>query len=85
MLSHSDGEWSYPRWSSLDIALPNLVDRLRASGYKHSLELEFQLEPEFAEIDPKDDLDAIFPCFREKGRVTLLEKTSRRIIYCSRG
>ena len=85
VLSGSDGEWSYPRWSSLDLALPNLVDRLRTSGYKHVLELEFQFESEFAEIVPKDDLDAIFPCFREKGRVTILEKTNRRIIYCSDG
>ena len=72
-------------WSSLDTELSNLVDRLRASGYKHVLELEFQLESEFAEIDPKDALGAIFPCFREKGRVTILGKASRRIIYCFDG
>ena len=76
-------EWSYALWWSLDIALSNLVDRLRVSGYDHTLELEFRLQ--FAEIDPEDDLDAIFPRFREKGRVTISEKASRRIMYCSDG
>ena len=75
--------WSYALWWSLDIALSNLVDRLRASGYEHTLGLEFRLA--FVEIDPGDDPDAIFPCFRKKGRVSILEKTSGRIIYCSGG
>ena len=75
--------WEYPRWSPLDAALSSMVDRLRASGYEHTLELEFQLEPEFADIDPRDDPDIFFPCFRKKGQVTILEKTSGRIIYCS--
>ena len=81
----SDSEWSYARWSSLDVALLNLVDRLRASRYKHTLELEFQLKPESAVIDPTDDPEVIFPCFREEGRVTILQKTSGRIIYRSDG
>jgi hypothetical protein len=85
VLRNSVQKWSYPRWSSLDKTLPDLVDQLRASGYKHALELEFQLESEFAGIDPVDDPDAIFPCFREKGRVTVLEKASGRIVYCSDG
>ena len=76
--------WGHP-WSSLDAALSSLVGRLLASGREHTLELELQLEPKFAEINPRDDLDAFFPCFREKGRVTILEKTSGRIIYVSDG
>ena len=82
-LSDSEGgEWRYPSLSFLDEGLPDLVDRLRALGYEHTLELEFQHEFEFARIDPRDDPDEFFPCFREKGRVTILNK-SGRILYCS--
>jgi hypothetical protein len=83
VLSDCGVEWSYELWWRLDRALSNLVDRLCASGYEHTLELEFRLE--FPEIDPEEDLDAIFPHFREKGRVTISAKRTERIIYCSDG
>ena len=84
-LHPTEDGWNPGLWRSLDPVLSGLVDRLHASGYGHTLKLEFQLESEFAKIDPEAYIDAFFPCFREKGRVTVLEKTSRRIIYCSDG
>ena len=87
VVDDADARWDYSCWSSLDAVLSDLVDRLHAPGYEHTLELEFQLEYKFTftEIDPGDDPDTFFPCFREKGRVTILEKTNERIIYCSDG
>ena len=41
--------WRPGFWSSkLDTKLSDPVDRLRASGYRNTLELESQLEPRFA-------------------------------------
>ena len=77
--------WGHQTLHSLDATMRSLVDRLLASGCEHTLELELQLEPKFAEINPRDDPDTFFPCFREKGRVTILEKSSGRIIYRSDG
>ena len=74
--------WNPINWSPLDTVLSNLVDRLRASGYEHTLELEFQLKPEFTEAYLKVGLDAYFPQFWGKGRVNLLD-TSGKTFYCS--
>ena len=38
-----------------------------------TLKLEFQLEPEFAEVDLAVDLDSFFLRFRERGRVVASE------------
>ena len=76
--------WDPAFWSPLDKVLSNLVDRLRTSGYEHTLELGFQLKPEFAGVYPTIGLDAYFPHFLEKGRVNLLDKSGRRF-YCSDG
>ena len=66
---------------SLDIALSDLVDRLRASGYERTLEVEFRPEPEiYLNVNP----DEIFPRFREKGRVTI-RGAADEIIYRSGG
>jgi hypothetical protein len=78
-----EGGWNPKPWSPLDTALSSLVDRLRASGYKHTFELEFQLEPEFTEVDLTVDPDAFFPRFREKGRAIALNPMSGRTVYCS--
>lgn len=53
----------------LDNILSTLVDRLRASGYKHTLVLEFRL----IDLIPGYTLDLkkSLPKFREKGRVIL--------------
>ena len=75
--------WNPVYWSSLDTGLSSLVDRLRASGYEHTLELQFQLDPKIAEAHLKLDQDTFFPRFRKKGRVTLLDPTSGRTFYRS--
>lgn len=63
--------------------MSDLVDRLRAWGYEHTLELQFQLEPKSAGVYPTVGLDAFFPRFMEKGRVTLLDPTNGRTFYQS--
>ena len=72
-------------WSSLDTELSGLVDRLRASGYQHILDLEFQRDLGFAEMVLGAGLDRFLPKFREKGRVTISQSGSGRIFYCSDG
>ena len=69
--------------STLDAELNGLVDRLRASGYKRTLELEFRHSHYFAETVSDAGPDGFLPKFREKGRVTVLETTGERILYCS--
>lgn len=66
-------KWEYKRWSPLDTALSGLVDRLRASEYDHTLELEFRPKLKVANMDSGVDPDALFPNFREKGRVSIVE------------
>ena len=58
------------QWSSLDVALSDLVDRLRASGYERILELEFRL---WFTMDFDLNPDELLPRFREKGGVTVEE------------
>jgi len=42
VLHISCNKWEYICWSSHDKVPPGLADRLRASGYEHTLELEFR-------------------------------------------
>ena len=73
--------WEHEQRISLDIALSHLVDRLRASGYERTLEMEFRPEPEvYLYINP----DEFFPRFREKGLVTV-RGAMDEIIYRSGG
>ena len=77
-------------WPSLDTELNRLVDRSRASGYQHTLEVEFQHNRYFVE-KVTADLDRFLPRFREKGRVVISEilprrvQSLRRVLYCSDG
>ena len=48
-----------------------------------TLKLEFQLEPEFAEVDLAVDLDLFFLRFMERDRVVALDLTSGRKVYRS--
>ena len=77
-------QWSVsPRSGApLDNALSDLVDRLRASGYEHTLELEFQ-PIKYAYIGFDVNLDKFFPRFIEKGRVTVVETTGGKLLHCS--
>lgn len=57
-----------PCWKPFDEVICGLVDRLRAAGYTHVLEVEFHLQYEgFDEEEHKKFL----PGFKEKGRVRI--------------
>ena len=72
-------------WSTLDAELNGLVDRLRASGYRYTLELVLQHDRYFARMVSAAGPDGFLQKFREKGRVTISESRSGRILYCSDG
>jgi hypothetical protein len=73
-------------WSSLDTQLSSLVDRLRGSGFQHVLDVEFRrdLGPADAMVAEASPL-TLLPKFSEKGRVTISQSGSRRILYRSDG
>ena len=59
-------------WALIDKQLCELVDRLRAKGYRHNLEAELQVRG--IEGNPEDyDLSEFLPEFREKGVVTVVD------------
>ena len=76
-----DGEGQF--WSSLDTGLSSLVDRLRASGHHHVLDVDFRRDVNFAKRVLGAGPDGFLPKFRERGRVTILETPSERVLYCS--
>ena len=53
-----------------------LVDRLCLLGYKHTLEVEFRAQ--LVNLDEEVDHDKFLPKFKEKGRVRVVEISSRR-------
>ena len=70
-----DSQSSDPCWRRLDDTLCELVDRLRKSGYKHTLEVEFQAE--IVELDEDECLeDEFLSKFRERGRVNVIDSTT---------
>lgn len=69
--------------SLIDTALSHLVDRLRASGYEHTLELEFRFGPGSAEIHFDADLKESFPHFRERGLVTVIDAMGGKMLHSS--
>lgn len=70
-------------WALVDKQLCGLVDRLRAMGYRRTLEVELQ----FVEIggDPWEyDFTMIFSEFREKGVVIIVDTNDGdRVLYSS--
>jgi len=58
-------------WVSLDDIICGLVDRLRMSGYKHTLEVE--LRAQFVDPDGEGDYDGFLQKFKEKGRGKIVE------------
>lgn len=65
-------------WALVDEQLCELVDRLHAVGYRHTLEVELR----FMEIggDPeKHDFTIFLPRFREKGLVTITDNGTTRL------
>ena len=66
-----------PCWIHFDNILYGLVDRLRRSGLKHTLEVEFQLtSAEFGEEVYHGDF---LPMFKEKGRVRMVNIFSGKV------
>ena len=67
-------------WASVDKHLCEVVDRLRAMGYQHTLEVELR----FAELgdDPSgNDFTYVLPKFREKGVVTVIDGARRPLFF----
>ena len=59
-------------WALIDKQLCELVDRLRAKGYRHNLEAELQVRRMGG--DPGEyDFVKVLPEFREKGVVTIVD------------
>lgn len=52
------------------------LDRLRLSGYRHTLELEFRVES--VNLDEEECHKRFLPKFKEKGLVRVVEITSGR-------
>lgn len=71
-----DSLWDNPCWPPFDDMVCGLVDRLRMSGCRHTLELEFRAE--FVELDGKVYHKEFLPRFKEKGRVRIVEISSGR-------
>ena len=65
--------------------LSGLVDRLRTSGYQHTLDLALRHDTSFAETVSNAGPDGFLPKFREKGRVTVVDTTNEKVLYCSDG
>lgn len=71
-------------WVPMEELLCGLVDRLRETGYHHTLEVELQIRG--SEDDPgKHDFVRFLPRFREKGVVTVIDAAhSNRVVHSSR-
>ena len=64
-------------WIPFDDTICGLVDRLRASGNKHTLEAELQIRIE--EFDEEGYQVWFLPKFKEKGRVRIVAVLSGRV------
>lgn len=68
----------------IDKQLCGLMDRLRATGHCHMLEVEFRFtntEDDLSEVD----FTKLLPGFREKGAVTVIDATrGDRVLYSTR-
>ena len=70
-------------WGLADKQLCELVDRLRATGHRHTLEVELRLTA--VDDDPGDwDFTKFLSEFGEKGVVTIIDATADdRLLYSS--
>ena len=70
------------RMTSTDKQLCEVVDRLRAMGYCHTLEVELR----FSQVEclpGQNDFTKVFPGFREKGVVTVINDTGGGLVHRS--
>ncbi|KAF9645698.1 hypothetical protein BDM02DRAFT_3119791 [Thelephora ganbajun] len=66
-----------PSWPRLENSLCRLVDQLER---KHRLEVEFHV---YNMEGGNVDFETYLPKFREKGRVMVLDRTTKMVVYCS--
>jgi hypothetical protein len=67
-----------PSWTPFDDMVCGLVDRLRASGYANTLEVEFRA----VFVEPGEGMhhEKFLPKFKEKERVRVVEVSSGRFL-----
>jgi len=71
------------QWDTIDKGLCGLVDRLRATGYGHTLEVELRFTEVRSDVW-KHDFTKFLPKFREKGVVTVIDAVHNdRILHSS--
>ena len=70
-------------WDLIDAHLCSLVDRLRAVGYHHTLEVELRLM-KTGDFPGKLGFSRLLPAFREEGVVTITDAAlGGRAVHCS--
>ena len=70
-------------WAVIDEGLCELVDRLRAAGYRHTLEAELRLTG-IGDDPGRWDFTMFLPEFREKGIVTVVDTAhGDRVLHSS--
>ena len=71
------------RWALIDKELCGLVNRLRATGYRHTLEVELRITRVGGDIGMYDFTELLAE-FREKGVVTVIDAfRGNRVLHCS--
>ena len=71
------------RWTWVDEQLCGLVDRLRAMGYRDTLEVELRFG-KIADNPEKHEFANVLPKFKEKGAVTVVDTSlGDQVIYSS--
>jgi len=72
-------------WAPADGHLCGLVDRLRAKGHCHALEVELRFSCIEGDLSKVDFTELLFlPGFREKGVVTIVDaKNGNRVLHSS--
>lgn len=71
------------QWALIDKELCGLVDALRATGYRHTLEVELRITRVGGDIGMYDFTELLAE-FREKGVVTVMDAfRGNRVLHCS--
>ena len=69
-------------WASVEKWFCEFADRLRTMGHRHTLEVELRFIQ--ARSDPSEnDFTKVFPRFREKGVVTIIDDARGDMVYRS--
>ena len=69
-------------WVSVDKQLCNVVDRLRAMGHRHTLEVELRFVLIKADSS-ENDFSKALPGFRERGAVTIIDHVYGDLVHRS--